>query len=66
MNEQEYHEQLRIENEVLRRTLANMNPGEGKPKFEVDTPGSSGNESDMKKQYIAALRQQEEDEYLRF
>jgi hypothetical protein len=43
MNEREYHEQLRIENEVLRRTLANMQPGtEKNPKFDVESPSSEG------------------------
>jgi hypothetical protein len=48
MNEREYHEQLRIENEVLRRTLANMQPGAEKLKFDVESPSSEGGDSEMK------------------
>ena len=38
----------------------------GKPKFDVESPSSEGGDSAMKQEYLAALRQQEENEYLRF
>jgi hypothetical protein len=60
LTEAEYHEALRIENEVLKRTLAQVHMAAG---YKRSEESSSGGEDTAQRRY---MNQRQQEEYLRY